>query len=207
MYAIFNLVSNAIMTGFAFIGIGTVIIKTGKFFKIIEQNKEDGFKLGFDKIMLESIDEMNTCVESISVITNNFSKIFFILYDIAVGNKYIKKDKDGKIILCNKSKLYSGFQSKIDELNSKVKKYQQELNKVKNKKKSNNKLNDDLLKSDFSDDSSDDSISIDLSIDEDIDEKNKEIYDYISSDEESNDDTIKINKTSKKNTNDEFYLD
>ena len=31
------------MTGFAFIGIGTVIFKAGNFFKIIEQNKEDGF--------------------------------------------------------------------------------------------------------------------------------------------------------------------
>ena len=32
------------MSGFAFIGIGTCIIKVGNFFKIIEENKEDAFK-------------------------------------------------------------------------------------------------------------------------------------------------------------------
>ena len=143
MYAILNLVSNTIMTGFAFIGIGTIIIKAGNFFKIIEENKEDGFKKGFDAFMLESIDEVNTCVESLSIITINFNKIFFTIYDILIGNKFIKKDKDGKIIICNKTKIYSGFKDKIEELNNKVKKYQQELNKIKKDDKDDKKNKDD----------------------------------------------------------------
>ena len=187
MYAILNLVTNTVMTGFAFVGIGTIIIKAGNFFKIIEENKEDGFKKGFDAIMLESIDEMNTCVESISIITNNFNKIFFTLYDILTGNKYIKKDKDGKIIICTKSKLYSGFKDKIEELNSKVKKYQQELNKIKKKKKDNDH-NEEKDNEDNDEESSEDSSS------------DEEIYSDVSSDELSDNDE-------KKNKDDEFYLE
>jgi len=190
MYAILNLVTNTVMTGFAFVGMGTVIIKVGNFFKIIEENKEDGFKKGFDDIMLESIDEMNTCVESISIITNNFNKIFFTVYDISVGNKYIKKDKDGKIIICTKSKLYSGFKDKIEELNGKVKKYQQELSKIKKIKKKN------IVDSEIS--------SNDDNSDNEEDENNKEeTYSDVSSDESCDDD----NKEKSNNKDDEFYLE
>jgi hypothetical protein len=214
MYAILNLVTNTIMTGFAVIGVGTVIIKVGNFFKVIEENKEDSFKKGFDKIMLESIEEMNTCVESISIITNNFNKIFFTLYDIVVGNKYIKKDKNGKIIICTKTKLYSGFKNKIEELNSKVKKYQNELNKIKKNKinDKNNKNDDDSL----SDDSTNDDSSFDISEssdDEIKDKKNKgedQIYSDVSSDELSDNDEPPKKITSKKkskNNDEDFYLE
>jgi len=135
MYAIINLLTNTLMTGFAFIGIGTIINKAGKFLKIIEENNNDGFKIGFDTIMLDIMDELNKCVESIGVITTSFNKIFFIVYDITMGNKFIKKNKDGKIVIFNKSKIYSGYKNKIDELSNRVKKYQDELNKIKNKKK------------------------------------------------------------------------
>jgi len=145
-FAIINLLSNVFMTGFAFIGVGTTINKIGKFFKVIDENKENGFKKGFDVIMLDSIEEMNRCIESISIITNNCNKIFFIIYDISMGNKYIKKDKEGKIIICNKSKIFSGYKDKIEELSGKVKKYQQELNKIK-KEKSNNLSSENLKKS------------------------------------------------------------
>jgi len=137
MYAIINLLTNTLMTGFAFIGIGTIINKAGKFLKIIEENNNDGFKIGFDTIMLDIMDELNKCVESIGVITTSFNKIFFIVYDITMGNKFIKKNKDGKIVIFNKSKIYSGYKNKIDELSNRVKKYQDELNKIKNKKKTN----------------------------------------------------------------------
>jgi hypothetical protein len=180
MYAIFNLLTNTIMSGFAFIGIGTCIIKLGNFFKIIEENKEDAFKKGFDIIMLESIDEMNKCVESISLITNNFNKIIFILYDIIIGNKFIKKNKDGKIIICTKSNTFIGLKEKIQELKSKVKNYEEEINKIKKEKP--NKI---LLENDS------------LSDDEDI-------YNESSSDNESIPDD---NDLSKKKNNDEFYLE
>jgi hypothetical protein len=217
MYAILNLVTNTIMTGFAVIGIGTVIIKVGNFFKIIEENTEDSFKKGFDKIMLESIEEMNTCVESISIITNNFNKIFFTLYDIVVGNKYIKKDKNGKIIICTKTKLYSGFKNKIEELNSKVKKYQNELNKIKkNKDNDKNKKKDDDDDS-LSDDSTSDNSSFNISESSEDEIKGKknindedQTYSDVSSDELSDNDDqlpIKITKKKKSKDDEDFYLE
>ena len=134
MSAIFNLLANILMTGTSIIGVATIINKVGKFCKIVDENKKDGFKIGFDTVMLESINDINNCVESISTISNNSTKIACILYDILVGNKYIKKDKDGKVIICSKLKVYSGFKDKINELNTKVKKYQEELSKLKTNK-------------------------------------------------------------------------
>jgi len=116
MYTILNSVTNTVMTGFTFVGIGAVIIKVGKFLKIIEENKEYSFKKGFDTIMLESIDDMNTCIESISTITNNFNKVFFIVYDISICNKYIKKDKEDKIIMSDTDKDENNLEVSSDEL-------------------------------------------------------------------------------------------
>ena len=84
-FAIINLLSNVFTTGFALIGICTTINKVGRFFKIIEENKVDGFKVGFDTLMLESLKEVNTSVESISIISSNITKIIikfitFIFY-------------------------------------------------------------------------------------------------------------------------------
>ena len=164
--AILNLVNNVFMTSFAFIGIGTVINKVGKFCKIIEENKKDSFKAGFDSIMIDSVEELNRCVESVSLITNNTYKIVLLMIDITTGNKYIKKDKEGKIIICNKSKMVSGYKDKISELSSKVKKYEEELNKI-NKPTNNEKDNSD---NSSSDDSSD--ISLSSSDDSSCNEKN-----------------------------------
>jgi len=164
MLAILNLLSNIITTTFTCVGIATFINKTGKFFKIIEENKIDGFKKGFDTIVLESIDDINKCVESISLIANNTNRMVFILYDITLGNKIIKKDKDGKIIICNKSKIYSGFKEKINELTSKVKKYKEELSKIKND---------------------------DKNITLDSDEEGNESYSEVSSDSDNNEDEKK----------------
>ena len=90
--AILSLITNSLISGFAIIGIGTFINKVGKFFKVIEESNNDGYKKGFDAIMIDSMDEMNRCVESINLITINFNKIIIIIYDISTGNKYIKKD-------------------------------------------------------------------------------------------------------------------
>ena len=171
------------MTGFSFIGICTTINKIGKFFKVIDENKGNGFKTGFDVIMLESIEEMNRCIESVSIITNNCNKIFFIIYDISIGNKYIKKDKEGKIIICNKSKIFSGYKDKIEELNCKVKKYQQELNKInKIKKKNNNNLSTEKSKK-----SKDKSLEGESSVDGSSESSNDESSDDGSSDDGSAD--------------------
>ena len=188
MYAIFNLLSTAITTTLSCIGLATVLNKVGKFFKIIDENKHDGFKKAFDGLALESIEEINRCVESFSLIGMNINKIIFIFYDITTGNKIIKKDKDGKLIICGKSKIYSGFKDKIDELNNKVKKYKEELCKIKKikKKPENNsiEIDNNSEKSNNSDNTNSDSNNSN---------KDNNTYSDISSDEEDD--------------NDEFYLE
>ena len=196
-FAILNLVSNTLMTGFACIGIGTVINKLGKFFKIIDEHKKDGFKSAFDSIMLDTIDEGNRCVESVTVITRNLSKIVFIVYDISVGNKFVKKDKDGKIVICNLSKLHSGYKSKIDELNTKVKKYQEELNKIKRTKKKPS-LEDNSSSDDESDSSIENDIYSEVSSDEDSLKDNKK---NIETETENDNNVLKVDEEN------EFYLD
>ena len=161
MLAIIHLITNSIFTVTSIIGIVTIINKFGILCKVIDENKNDGYKLGFDKLMLDSIDEINRCVDSITFIAVGINKIFVISYDIMIGNKFIKKDKDGKIIICTKTKLDSSYKTKINELNSRVKKYQDELNKIKknkieNDRSSNNSSNSTY--SDVSDDSDDSSI-------------------------------------------------
>lgn len=185
-FAILSLISNTFVTSLACIGLATVVNKVGKFFKIIDEHKNDGFKVGFDTIMIDSIDELNRCVESITIISGNIGKICIIMYDISVGNKFIKKDKNGKIVICNKSKLYSGYKDKIDELKNKVKKYESELKKIKvvkkdgtstdkNMENSDDDLEDDSSSSDseksYSDVSSDDEIIVE----KDATSENKEI--------------------------------
>jgi hypothetical protein len=204
MSAIFNLLANILMTGTSIIGVATIINKVGKFCKIIDENKKDGFKIGFDTIMLESINDINNCVESISTISNNSSKILCILYDITVGNKYVKKDKDGKIIICSKLKVYSGFKDKIEELNSKVKKYQDELTKLKKNKTTKNNEEKDNTKKDNKDseDSSDESDESSIN--------NENTYSDVSSDSASDEDSdVEVSKknSKKKENNDEFYLE
>ena len=166
-FAILSLISNTFVTSLACVGLATVVNKVGKFFKIIDEHKNDGFKVGFDTIMIDSIDELNKCVESISIISGNIGKICIIMYDISVGNKFIKKDKNGKIIICNKSKLYSGYKDKIDELKNKVKKYESELKKIK--VKTPKKEDDDASCSSSSSSDSEKSYS-DVSSDDEIDE-------------------------------------
>ena len=205
MSAIFNLLANILMTGTSIIGVATIINKVGKFCKIIDENKKDGFKIGFDTIMLESINDINNCVEAVSTISNNSSKILCILYDILSGNKYIKKDKDGKIIICSKLKVYSGFKDKIEELNSKVKKYQDELTKLKKNKKTKNdeEIDDnDKKKADNNKEKAEDSSeeSEESSI------NNENTYSDVSSDEDSDAEVSKKNSNKKEN-NDEFYLE
>ena len=207
MSAIFNLLANILMTGTSIIGVATIINKVGKFCKIVDENKKDGFKIGFDTIMLESINDINNCVESISTISNNSSKILCILYDITVGNKYVKKDKDGKIIICSKLKVYSGFKDKIEELNSKVKKYQDELTKLKKNKKTKNDEEKDYKKGDKEDDEDSDD-SCDESEESSI--KNENTYSDVSSDSESDEDSdeeVSKKNSKKKENNDEFYLE
>jgi len=129
--SIINLIFNSLITGFAIIGAGTVVNKAGDFFKVLENEKEDAYKKAFDSVMVESIGDLNKSVDSVQSISRNFYKILFIVIEILNGSKYIKKKKDGKIIICDKSKVSSSYKEKIEELKNKVNKYREELIKAK----------------------------------------------------------------------------
>jgi hypothetical protein len=187
MLEIFNFLSNIISTTFTFIGIATVINKLGNFFKVIEENKSDGFKKGFDAIVLESINDINKCIESISLIASNTNRIIFVIYDITLGNKIIKKNKEGNLVIFNKSKIYSGFKEKINELSSKIKKYKEELNKIKG-----NEITDK------EDDLDDDDCFSDISQIEEEDEE---------STNQNKEGIIKDNENKEEDKEEEFYLE
>lgn len=129
--SIVNLIFNSLITGFAIIGVGTVVNKAGDFFKILENEKQDAYKKAFDSVMVDSIGDLNKSVDSVQSISRNFYKILFIVIEILNGSKYIKKKKDGKIIICDKSKVSGSYKEKIEELKNKVNKYREELIKVK----------------------------------------------------------------------------
>jgi len=198
--AIISLLTNTFISGLAFIGGITVINKLGKFFKTIEQEENDGFKKGFDIIMVDSIDQINTCVDSLATITSNLNRMALTIYDIVSGNKIIKKNKEGKIIITSHSKINGTIKSKIDELNNKVKIYEDELNKMKKKN----------LKTDY--------VNIEKEGTEDSEDEEEEEAeeDENDSDEDDVDDTIvedvSIKKKSELKTNeniesDEFFLE
>jgi hypothetical protein len=173
--AIISLISNTLFSGLAFIGCCTIINKCGKFFKTIEEEKQDGYKKGFDNIMVDSIEEINKSVESVGIISNSLHKIFFTVYDIVTGSKIVKKNKDGKIVI-------SSYKNKIDELNNKVKLYQDELNKIKkgtvvenndsdSDSESEEAINDESLDKDICEDGDEDGDEEENKV-----EKNKEFY-------------------------------
>jgi len=134
---IFSLLTNIFFSGLSLIGGCTVINKLGKFFMVIENEKKDGYKKGFDTIMVDSIDEINRCVESVGIISNTCSKIIITVYDISSGNKVIRKNKEGKIVITEKTAFVNNYKNKLDVLNNKDKHYEEELKKIKYTKEKN----------------------------------------------------------------------
>ena len=102
IYGFLSLVTTTSIFAFGIIGTITVINKTGHFLKNMEEEK---YKKAFDKFMIETIDEINFSVDSLKLITKYTLKNTKLLFDLASGNKCIKKDKDGNIIVSEKSKL------------------------------------------------------------------------------------------------------
>lgn len=156
------------------VGLITVINKAGNFIKNMEEEKKDSYKKAFDKFMIETIEELNNSIDSLKLISKHTLKNGKLLFDLASGNKCIKKDKDGNIIVSEKSKLTEEYKEKIEHLYTKLKKYQNEVKKYKNNdetketdkdkdKEKNNK------KTEINDDS-DDTISSDDDSESDTDE-------------------------------------
>ena len=144
IYATLNLLTNIFITGFTIIGAITFINKTGRCFELIEKN-DNGIEKAFEFGVKSSLDDLNSSLDSIQIIYKNFNKGIILGYELYTGNKVLKKTDEGKILLLEKSSLYN---DQIEELNNKVRRYQEELekiNKVKGKNKSNLKNKKNLV--------------------------------------------------------------
>jgi hypothetical protein len=155
-----HLISNGLFTGLAIIGFATISNKIGKFLKNYETEKEDHFKKAFDKSMNETLSDVHSCVESVSIITNGITKASSVAIDLATGNKVISRKK-GKIAIIEQSKAQK---EQIDDLSKKLKKYESQIKKLKKKKVHNNESDNDSLSSLSDSDGGDDN---------DISEKSK----------------------------------
>jgi hypothetical protein len=141
-YATLNLLTNCFITGLTIVGAVTIVNKIGKCFDIIETN-DNGIEKAFEYGIKSSLDELNGSLDSIQIIYKNLSKGFILGYELYNGNKIIKKTDEGKILVLQKTDLYK---DQIDELHNKVKRYQEEIEKIKDikiKTKSVNKKKKD----------------------------------------------------------------
>ena len=148
VFIILELLYTTLFSGFFLIGFGTILNKLGDFFKIIEEEEKDNFKKAFDKLTNDSISEFNKCFLSTHIVISRFAKLLSISYDLVTGEKIIKKNKDGNIVICDKSTIMEKYESKIEELENKINKFK-ELAK-------NNKNNLNLELSDDDEDDEDD---------------------------------------------------
>ena len=143
-YATLNLLTNCFITGLTIVGAVTIVNKIGKCFDIIETN-DNGIEKAFEYGIKSSLDELNGSLDSIQIIYKNLSKGFILGYELYNGNKIIKKTDEGKILVLQKTDLYK---DQIDELNNKVRRYQEEIEKIKDikiKTKSVNKKKKDHI--------------------------------------------------------------
>jgi hypothetical protein len=165
VFIILELLYTTLFSGFFLIGFGTVLNKLGDFFKIIEEEEKDNFKKAFDKITNDSIGEFNKCFISTHIVISRLIKLASISYDLVTGEKVIKKNKDGNIIICDKSAIMEKYESKIEALESKINKFKELA------KNSANKL--DLELSDEDDDEDEDKDEEDEEDEEDKNENNE----------------------------------
>ena len=163
VFIILELLYTTLFSGFFLIGFGTILNKLGDFFKIIEEEEKDNFKKAFDKLTNDSISEFNKCFLSTHIIISRFAKLVSISYDLITGQKVIKKNKDGNIVICDKNTMMEKYESKIEELESKI-------NKFKELAKNNNNLNLELSDEDDNDEDEEDD---DEDKDEDEDKDNE----------------------------------
>ena len=195
IYGFLSLVTTTSMFAFGIIGTITVINKAGHFLKTMEEEKKDAYKKAFDKFMIETIDEINFSIDSLKLISKYTLKNAKLLFDLASGNKCIKKDKDGNIVVSEKSKLTEEYKEKIEHLYTKLKKYQNEVKKYKNNDESSEKSKENDEKDNKKDNKKEDKK-------DDKEKNNKKVEidddsDDTISDDDSDDDTDEL----------EYYLE
>jgi hypothetical protein len=147
-YPLFGLLYSTTSSLLLMLGTGCAINKLGDFFKVLENEENDNFKKAFDKVASDIINDFNNSFVSLNIISNNVSKNTIIFYELMIGEKFIKKTKDGKIIVDDKNTIFSNYENKIGSLNEKLKDYKDILKKM-------NKDNV-LLEYDISDDENED---------------------------------------------------
>lgn len=136
----FHLITNGIYTGLAIVGVMTIFHKAGRFLKRYESEKEDHFKKAFDSTVSETIDDIHSCVESVSVITNGLTKASSVAIDLATGNKVILK-KRGQFVVVEQSKAHK---KQLEEMSAKVKKYEAQLKKIRGKRRGDDEEEDEI---------------------------------------------------------------
>ena len=141
-YPLIGLFNGVLHSFFLIFGFGTVVNKLGDFFKVLEEEKEDNFKKGFDKISSDLVNDFNNSFVSFNLISSNVSKIGVLSYELMIGDKYIKKTKDGKMIVQDKTLTLDNYEEKIEKLNDKVKSYKDLLKNMKEENKINLELSD-----------------------------------------------------------------
>ena len=126
-----NLLIHSLFTGCAIVGAITISNKIGKFIKQYDNEKEENFKKAFDKSMGETINDIHSCIESVSVITNGVTRASSVAIDLCTGSKVLTRKK-GQFVIVEQSKAQK---QQIDELSSKLKKYETEIEKLRRKRR------------------------------------------------------------------------
>jgi hypothetical protein len=196
IYGFLSLITSTSIFVISTIGFITVINKTGHFLQNMEEEK---YKKAFDKFMIETIHEINFSIDSLKLISKHTLKNSKLLFDLVSGNKCIKKDKDGNIIVSEKSKLTEEYKEKIEHLYTKLKKYQNEVKKYKNSDESNDndKTEDKEKKNDNESDKGKNKNTTKEITKNKKQEINDDSDDTISDDDESDDDSDEL----------EYYLE
>ena len=148
-YALLGLLYSTFGSLFLLLGVGTAINKSGEFFKVLEVEDDDNFKRAFDKVTSDLANDFNNSFESINIIASNISKIWLLFWELMIGEKFIKKTKDGKIIVDDKNVVFDGYKNKIANLNSKIKDYKKLLkdsgNEVESESDNDSDENSELI--------------------------------------------------------------
>jgi hypothetical protein len=171
-YAIFGLFYSTISSFLLMLGTGCFINKSGDFFKVLSEESDDNFKRAFDHITNDLMEDFSKTFVSMNLITNNVSKIMILAYELMIGEKIIKKTKDGKIMINDKNIIFDNYENKISKLSEKVKNYKNILENMKNENKIEFELDEDLDDNDDNDDNDNKENNSDSDGDEEIEEIN-----------------------------------
>ena len=142
-YALFGLLYSTMSSLLLIMGTGCAINKAGDFFKLLEEESEDNFKKAFDKVAGDLVNDFNNSFVSLNLISSNVSKLAIIFYELMIGEKFIKKTKDGKIIVDDKNAIFDNYENKIGVLNEKIKKFKSILKETNKDNMLDFELSDD----------------------------------------------------------------